>query len=32
MSMCNKRDEVGVFLLTGMNCQVLSLEAHVVVV
>ncbi len=32
MSICNKRDEVGVFVLTGMNCQVLSLETHVVVV
>lgn len=30
MSICNKRDEV--FILTELNCQVLSLEAHVVVI
>ncbi len=32
MSICNKRDEVGVFILNGMNCQVPSLEPHAVVV
>lgn len=32
MSICNKREAVEVFIRTGMNCQVLSLEAPVVVV
>lgn len=32
VSICNKRDEVGVFTLSGLNCQVLSLESRTVVV
>lgn len=31
MSISNKRDEPGLFLLTGVNCEVLSLETHAIV-